>query len=94
LESPTYGCKMGFWGRLFKREREDDSVAQLESCVEEGALESKVHHEEILGTLDLGWYWSENKDEFQMAKIAQKDRATISMSSALPEQERQSFSNS
>ena len=26
--------------------------------------------------LDLGWYYSENKDEFQMAKIAQKDRAT------------------
>jgi len=27
-------------------------------------------------TLDLGWYWSENKDEYQMAKIAHKDRAT------------------
>jgi len=27
-------------------------------------------------TLDLGWYWSENKEEYQMAKIAQKDRAT------------------
>ncbi len=25
-------------------------------------------------TLDLGWYWSENKDEFQMAKIKEKDR--------------------
>jgi hypothetical protein len=27
-------------------------------------------------TLDLGWYWSENKDEFQLAKIAEEDRAT------------------
>ncbi len=27
-------------------------------------------------TLDLGWYWSENKDEMQMAKIQEKDRRT------------------
>jgi len=27
-------------------------------------------------TIDLGWYWSENKDEFQLAKIAEEDRAT------------------
>jgi hypothetical protein len=27
-------------------------------------------------TLDLGWYYSENKKEHQMAKISQKDRAT------------------
>jgi len=30
----------------------------------------------VVNTLDLGWYWSENKDEYQMAKIDQKDRAT------------------
>ena len=30
----------------------------------------------VMNTLDLGWYWSENKEEHQMAKIAQKDRAT------------------
>lgn len=29
-----------------------------------------------MDTLDLGWYWSENKEEYQMTKIAQKDRAT------------------
>jgi len=29
-----------------------------------------------MGTIDLGWYWSENKDEFQLAKIAEADRAT------------------
>jgi hypothetical protein len=27
-------------------------------------------------TVDLGWYWSETKDELQMAKIAEADRAT------------------
>jgi hypothetical protein len=27
-------------------------------------------------SLSLGWYYSENKDEFQMAKVAEKDRAT------------------
>lgn len=27
-------------------------------------------------TLDLGWYWSENKEEFQLAKIEEKDRST------------------
>jgi excisionase family DNA binding protein len=27
-------------------------------------------------TLDLGWYYSENKEEFQLAKIDEKDRAT------------------
>ncbi|MDI6860357.1 MAG: DUF87 domain-containing protein, partial [Methanocellales archaeon] len=35
-----------------------------------------THDEEIPGTLDLGWYYSEHKNEFQMAKIAEKDRAT------------------
>jgi hypothetical protein len=28
------------------------------------------------GIISLGWYWSENKDEFQLAKIAEADRAT------------------
>ena len=27
-------------------------------------------------TLDLGWYYSENKEDYQLAKIAEKDRAT------------------
>jgi hypothetical protein len=41
-----------------------------------GAQRSNFQSEEIPGTMDLGWYWSENKDEFQMAKINEKDRAT------------------
>jgi hypothetical protein len=32
--------------------------------------------EEETSTLSLGWYYSENKDEFQMAKIREEDRAT------------------
>lgn len=30
----------------------------------------------IAGTLDLGWYYSEAKDQLQMAKVSQVDRAT------------------
>ncbi|MFZ6016296.1 MAG: FtsK/SpoIIIE domain-containing protein, partial [Nitrospirota bacterium] len=62
---------MGFWAKLFKKEEK-----QLENPVEEKVLEPKIHYEDIPGTLDLGWYWSENKEEYQMAKIAEKDRAT------------------
>jgi hypothetical protein len=32
--------------------------------------------EEDAASLSLGWYYSENKDEFQMAKVAERDRAT------------------
>ncbi|HQT91599.1 MAG TPA: DUF87 domain-containing protein [Candidatus Kryptobacter bacterium] len=38
--------------------------------------EPKVRYEEIPGTLDLGWTYSENNDEFQMAKVSCSDRAT------------------
>jgi hypothetical protein len=31
--------------------------------------------EDIPGMLDLGWYYSEEKQQFQMAKIPQKDRS-------------------
>ena len=30
----------------------------------------------MFNTIDLGWYWSENKEEFQLAKIADEDRTT------------------
>jgi len=67
---------MNFWRKLLKRERKEESDAQLDNFVEEVISKPKVHYEEIPGTLDLGWYWSENKQELQMAKITQKDRAT------------------
>jgi hypothetical protein len=33
-------------------------------------------NEDIPDTLNLGWHWSEGKQEFQMVKVANKDRAT------------------
>jgi hypothetical protein len=68
---------MGFWTNLFKDEKQEESKVQLvDTSVQETILEPKFSYEEIPGTLDLGWHWSETKDEFQMAKIPQKDRAT------------------
>jgi excisionase family DNA binding protein len=61
---------MGVWG-LFKRKGNGES-----GKVEEENLDPKVRDEEVPGTLSLGWYYSEDKNEIQMAKIAEKDRAT------------------
>lgn len=38
--------------------------------------EPKIRYEDIPGTLDLGWLYSENRNEYQMAKINQRDRTT------------------
>lgn len=68
---------MGFWSKLFKGETQEESNTQTaETCLQEIEVDPKISYEEIPGTMDLGWYYSENKDEYQMAKIAQKDRAT------------------
>lgn len=65
---------MGIFTKLFKRK---DESQQLEVCPEEALLPLPgVRYEEIPGDLDLGWHYSENKDELQMAKIAEEDRAT------------------
>ncbi|MGA2585647.1 MAG: type IV secretion system DNA-binding domain-containing protein [Candidatus Aminicenantales bacterium] len=45
---------------------EEESINQIENKSDK----------ESEKTLNLGWYYSENKDEFQLAKIAEKDRAT------------------
>jgi len=39
-------------------------------------LGPQVRDEVVLGALSLGWYYSEDKNEVQMAKVAEKDRAT------------------
>ena len=63
---------MGFWEKLFKgKEKRSEEIYQ-----DDNYLAPKVRYEDIPGTLDLGWYWSENKEEFQMAKIREEDRAT------------------
>jgi excisionase family DNA binding protein len=63
---------MSFWTRLFGKDRKEE----LTDSTEEAYLNPQVSNEEMLGTLELGWYYSEKKDEFQMAKIADEDRAT------------------
>lgn len=64
---------------LFKKSNK--KKVQLES--KKDNLLEKNETEEVLAspdlipdTLDLGWYWSENQEEFQLAKIKNEDRAT------------------
>jgi len=64
---------MGFWSDIFGSGKQEASKSnQSESALK--ADEPKVTNEDIPSTLDLGWFYSENKNEFQMAKISQKDR--------------------
>ncbi|GEM_PF-6590872 len=63
---------------------EDTLAAKLQEFYERTSLlktqrptsEQRVDYQEIPGTLNIGWYYSENKNEFQMAKVAKEDRAT------------------
>ncbi len=52
------------------RNREPDNVALVSNT------EPEVHYEDIPGSLDLGWRYSEDRNEFQMAKVDSGDRAT------------------
>src|SRR5574341_1509205 len=54
-----------------RRNKKEEAETVLEERPRE---EIRVIPEE--DALDLGWYWSENKDEMQMAKIKEKDRHT------------------
>ena len=67
---------MSWWSKLFRKEYEEKTEAEPENPVEEDFPEPEIPSEEIPGTLNLGWYWSENKSEYQLAKISEKDRAT------------------
>lgn len=68
---------MSFWQKLFGDEKQETSKNRLvETFVQQAISEPGFYDEKIPGTLDLGWYYSKNKNEFQMAKINQKDRAT------------------
>jgi len=60
---------------MFKRGMEEAKKKQFKNYKEE-ILTPKVFFEGTNRTLDLGWYWSENKEKFQLAKIDEKDRAT------------------
>ncbi len=52
-----------------RHHRENDQV-------EEETAEPETRDEDIPGTLDLGWRYSEHRNELQMAKVDRKDRAT------------------
>jgi hypothetical protein len=62
---------MGFWDKLFSKDED-----QTPAPPEENVPGPSVVSEDIPNTLNLGWYWSENKQEHQLAKISEKDRAT------------------
>lgn len=54
----------------------EERHGQPSSPADDVSSEPGVHYEETAGTLDLGWRYLEDKNEFQMAKIAQRDRGT------------------
>jgi len=55
---------MGILGRLFKKKEEVKKEEEMEESNPEPPAKD---------ILDLGWYWSERKQEWQMAKIGDKD---------------------
>jgi hypothetical protein len=79
---------MGFLDRMFNKNRErtvileprkpeppPDKRASTELVVASREALPPVLDEYLPDTLSLGWYYSEEKDQLQMAKIPQKDRA-------------------
>jgi Cdc6-like AAA superfamily ATPase len=65
---------MNFWDKWIKKD--SHKAEEINNISEEISDTPQIFSEEIPHTLDLGWYWSKNKNEFQLAKIAEKDRAT------------------
>lgn len=81
---------MGLLDRIFgnkgkegKKERKEEKKVETKTeiveakttdVVPELKIEPRVIPKE--DALDLGWYWSENRNELQMAKIKEKDRGT------------------
>ena len=62
---------MGILENVFNKKDEGSLVPAIKA-----SIEPSVRNLQIPNTLDLGWYYSENKDQIQMAKVAQEDRAT------------------
>jgi hypothetical protein len=58
---------MGIFEKLFKRKKKEE--VKIEEKVEEEHIE--IDEENVI---NLGWYWSENKQEWQLAKIKEDDR--------------------
>jgi hypothetical protein len=62
---------MGLLSRLFRRNKEKEKIEVEEKVKDKAPIEIKEEN-----IIDLGWYWSEQKQEWQMAKIKEKDRLT------------------
>lgn len=61
---------------LFKQSKRKKAAVESEVEYSSEAIRSNYDLEEKKrNELDLGWYYSESKDEFQLAKIAESDRA-------------------
>jgi len=58
---------MGILERLFKRKKKEE--VKVEEKVEEEPIE--IDEENVI---NLGWYWSDNRQEWQLAKIKEDDR--------------------
>lgn len=57
---------MGFWSELFGIVNDKQVAGKLP--------QPTTHDEEIPDTFDLGWHYSEDKNQYQMAKISNTDR--------------------
>jgi hypothetical protein len=77
---------MGFFDRLFGNRPKDVVVLEPKKPQQQPARQTIIEatntaplppvlDEDIPDTLSLGWYYSEQKDQLQMAKIPLKDRA-------------------
>ncbi len=64
---------MGLLDRILGKGNKKEEAKTVEEAAKP-KIEPKVIPQE--DTLDLGWYWSQNKNEAQMAKIKEKDRRT------------------
>lgn len=58
------------------RKRVHETVGETPLPVVQEPAEPRIRYEYVPDTVDLGWFWSQSNNEFQMAKIAQADRAT------------------
>jgi hypothetical protein len=66
---------MGFFARFLQRHKPPPPVPSV-TAQPAAPAQPRFYTEQIPDTLDLGWYYSAEKDQLQMAKIPQADRAT------------------
>ncbi len=67
---------MGFLGTLLDLLIGEDRHRATTGTPDATGSEPKFEYEDIPGSMDLGWRYSGDKNEFQMAKVDRKDRAT------------------